>query len=208
MSNRKGIFTEKLLHWNRFYNKREMPWKGEKNPYFIWLSEIILQQTRVEQGLAYYQKFIKKFPTVFHLAKAKEDEVMQMWEGLGYYTRARNLHATAKIIAEKYEGIFPKNYNEILALKGIGKYTAAAIGSFAFGLPHAVVDGNVIRVLARIFNIDKPYDNNEGNNFFSALAQELLDSKKPAKYNKNRNSIRNTLFCKNLTNYLLFLNFP
>src|SRR5882762_8420317 len=131
-------FTKKLLEWNRNHNKRSMPWKGETEPYRIWLSEIILQQTRVEQGTAYYEKFIKAFPNILDLANAPEKEIFKYWEGLGYYRRCRNLIATAKKIAFEYKGYFPSSYPEILALPGVGPYTAAAIASFAFGLPHAV----------------------------------------------------------------------
>ena len=155
-------FTTTLLHWHTTENTREMPWKGEKDPYKIWLSEIILQQTRVEQGLAYYNKFIKAYPTVFDLAKAKEQTVFKLWEGLGYYNRCRNLLATAKIIATTYHGIFPNDYETLLTLKGIGPYTAAAIASFAFNAPHAVLDGNVFRVIARYEGIDVPTDSTAG----------------------------------------------
>ena len=165
-------------------NDRPMPWKGEKNPYFIWLSEIILQQTRVEQGWAYYERFRERFPKVKDLAEAPEDVVMKMWEGLGYYSRARNLHATAKYIQQEYQGIFPKTYDAILALKGIGPYTAAAISSFAFNLPHAVVDGNVYRVLSRYFGISTPIDSSAGKKEFAALAQQLLDSTQAGTYNQ------------------------
>jgi len=161
-----------------------MPWKGEKNPYLIWLSEIILQQTRVEQGLPYFEKFKREFPEVHDLARAPEDEVMKLWEGLGYYSRARNLHSTAKFISESLNGVFPKEYNNILALKGVGPYTAAAIASFAYNLPHAVVDGNVYRVLSRVFNIDDPIDSTIGKAKFAKLADVLLDKAKPGVYNQ------------------------
>ena len=133
-----------LLAWHLRHNKREMPWKGEKDPYKIWLSEIILQQTRVEQGWAYYERFVSNFPTVASLANASEKQVMKLWEGLGYYSRCRNLMATAKIIRDQYHAVFPATYEEILSLKGVGPYTAAAISSFAFNLPYAVCDGNVM----------------------------------------------------------------
>ncbi|MCL4135437.1 UNVERIFIED_CONTAM: hypothetical protein GTU68_011688 [Idotea baltica] len=161
-----------------------MPWKGEKDPYKIWLSEIILQQTRVAQGLAYYRKFTSNFPTVHELANASEEKVMKLWEGLGYYSRARNLHAAAKMIVDNFEGQFPNNYIDILSLKGVGPYTAAAIASFAFELPHAVVDGNVYRVLSRFFGIDKPIDNGLGKKHFAKLAQDLLDKNEPAAFNQ------------------------
>lgn len=177
-------FTKKLLAWNKSSNKRQMPWKGEKDPYKIWLSEVILQQTRVEQGWEYYNNFIKAFPTVHDLAKAPEQQVFKLWEGLGYYTRCKNLIATAKIISEKYNGEFPHRYEDILALKGIGPYTAAAIASFAFNLPYPVVDGNVYRVLARYFGITTPVDCTEGKQLFNELAQVLLDRKNPGIYNQ------------------------
>ena len=161
-----------------------MPWKGEKDPYKIWLSEIILQQTRVEQGLDYYNRFIREYPDIHKLAKAPDDEVFKLWEGLGYYTRCRNLIYTARFISQELDGKFPDNYNTIKALKGIGPYTAAAISSFAFNLPHAVVDGNVFRVLARIFNINVPVDSTNGKRIFSELAEKLLDRKLPALYNQ------------------------
>ena len=177
-------FPGKLLRWNKEENDRQMPWKGEKDPYKIWLSEIILQQTRVEQGLKYYNNFVRTFPTIRQLAKAPDEKVFKLWEGLGYYSRCRNLIATARYIAEERKGVFPDTYDEIKSLKGIGPYTAAAISSFAFNLPHAVVDGNVFRVLARIFGIDKPIDSTEGKKYFSELANELLDKKQPGLYNQ------------------------
>ncbi|MGZ5219458.1 MAG: A/G-specific adenine glycosylase [Chitinophagaceae bacterium] len=183
-SNLKGQFSKLLLEWNRQENRREMPWKGEKDPYKIWLSEIILQQTRVEQGLAYYNRFIDSFPGIHQLAKAPESKVFKLWEGLGYYTRCRNLIATARHISRELYGKFPGNYDEILKLKGIGPYTAAAIASFAFNLPHAVVDGNVFRVLSRIFGIGKPIDSTEGKKYFTQLANEVLDKKQPGIYNQ------------------------
>jgi A/G-specific adenine glycosylase len=177
-------FTKKLLKWNQEQNFREMPWKKETDPYRIWLSEIILQQTRVEQGLAYYKKFLVAFPTIVALAQASEKEIFKCWEGLGYYSRCRNLIATAKKIAGEYQGRFPSDYQDILALPGIGPYTAAAISSFAFGLPHAVVDGNVERVLARYFGISTPAGTSMGKKLYSALAGELLDKKSPGNYNQ------------------------
>ncbi|MEO6729925.1 MAG: A/G-specific adenine glycosylase [Ferruginibacter sp.] len=177
-------FVKELIKWNVKENKREMPWKGEKDPYKIWLSEIILQQTRVDQGLAYYNRFVKAFPTVIHLSKAPETEVFKLWEGLGYYTRCKNLIATAKYIADELTGNFPEQYEDILALKGIGPYTAAAIGSFAFNLPYAVVDGNVFRVLARYFAIAVPVDSIAGKKMFTALANDLLDKSQPGSYNQ------------------------
>lgn len=161
-----------------------MPWKGEKDPYKIWLSEIILQQTRVEYGLNYYNKFVKTFPDVNKLAKANDSTIFKLWEGLGYYTRCRNLIATARVISKERKGIFPNKYEDIKALKGIGPYTAAAISSFAFNLPHAVLDGNVYRVLARVFGIERPIGTTEGKKFFTSLADELLDKKMPGLYNQ------------------------
>jgi len=161
-----------------------MPWKGEKNPYKIWLSEVILQQTRVEQGRSYYEKFVEAFPTISDLANAPEQKVFKLWEGLGYYSRCRNLIATAKKIATEYKGTFPSTYEEILGLKGIGPYTAAAISSFAFGLPHAVVDGNVTRVLARYFGNATPIDSTPGKKLFTELAGKLLDKDQPDIYNQ------------------------
>jgi A/G-specific adenine glycosylase len=148
----KNIFSEKLLKWY-YKNKRNLPWRNTTNPYKIWLSEIILQQTRVDQGLPYYNKFIEKYPTISCLAKANENEVLKLWQGLGYYSRARNLLFTAKNIESNYQGEFPSNFKDILKLKGIGSYTAAAISSFAFNLPEAVVDGNVYRVISRLEGI-------------------------------------------------------
>jgi A/G-specific adenine glycosylase len=177
-------FVKQLLKWNQFYNKREMPWKGEKDPYKIWLSEIILQQTRVEQGLDYYHLFVFAFPDIHKLANASEGKIFKLWEGLGYYTRCKNLIATAKFISKNLKGKFPDTYENILELKGIGPYTAAAISSFAFNLPHAVVDGNVFRVLSRYFGISTAIDSAEGKKKFSALANDLLDKKKPGEYNQ------------------------
>lgn len=161
-----------------------MPWKGEKDPYKIWLSEIILQQTRVEQGLNYYNNFIKTFPDIHKLAKAADEKVFKLWEGLGYYTRCRNLLVTARYISKVLKGKFPDNYEDIRKLKGVGPYTAAAISSFAFNLPYAVVDGNVFRVLARIFGITVPIDSTDGKKYFTTLADNLLDQKQPGFYNQ------------------------
>jgi A/G-specific adenine glycosylase len=180
----KPDFTRRLLQWNKSSNTRAMPWKGEKDPYKIWLSEIILQQTRVEQGWSYYEKFIKAFPTILHLARANEETVFKMWEGLGYYTRCKNLIATARTIASEYKGKFPSTYEEINALPGIGPYTASAISSFAFNAPHAVVDGNVQRILARYFNINTPIDTTAGKKEFQTLAQSLLQLDEPGIYNQ------------------------
>lgn len=179
-----NVFSKLLLKWNAAQNKREMPWKGEKDPYRIWLSEIILQQTRVEQGLAYYEQFIKTYPTVNRLAKAPDEAVFKLWEGLGYYSRCRNLLFSARYISKELKGRFPDTYDGIKALKGVGPYTAAAIASFAYNLPHAVVDGNVFRVLSRVFGLATPIDSTEGKRLFTNLANELLDKKHPGRYNQ------------------------
>jgi A/G-specific adenine glycosylase len=161
-----------------------MPWKGEKDPYKVWLSEIILQQTRVEQGLKYYEKFVTCFPNVHALARAEEKKIYKLWEGLGYYSRCRNLIHTARYISTKLKGHFPTRYEELKKLRGIGPYTAAAISSFAFNEPRAVVDGNVFRVLARIFGIDRAIDSTEGKKYFNHLANELLARRKAAAHNQ------------------------
>ena len=182
---RNNWFSDTLLDWNRTANYRQMPWKGEKDPYLVWLSEIILQQTRVEQGLPYFERFKRTYPTVKKLADAPEDDVMRLWQGLGYYSRARNLHATAKHIAYELNGKFPSTYHDIVKLKGIGPYTAAAIASFVFGERQAVVDGNVIRVLSRVYGIELPFDITEGRKEFSALAQKLISDEYPGEYNQS-----------------------
>ncbi len=178
-------FTQQLLKWNNFSNQRVMPWKGESDPYKIWLSEIILQQTRVEQGWSYYEKFIASFPTIQDLAKAKDEKVFKLWEGLGYYNRCRNLLHTARHIVKERKGIFPNNYEALLALKGVGPYTAAAIASFAFNLPYAVVDGNVFRVLSRFYGIDVPIDSKEGLHIFNEIAKKNLAIEAPGAYNQS-----------------------
>jgi len=182
--NKLHFFSPILLKWNKEKNDRQMPWKGEKDPYKIWLSEVILQQTRVEQGLKYYEKFITAFPDVHQLANAHERSIYKCWEGLGYYTRCKNLIVTAQNVSKNLKGRFPDNYDEIKKLKGIGPYTAAAIASFAFNEQRAVVDGNVFRVLARIFGIEEPIDSTKGKKAFNALADKLLDKKNPALYNQ------------------------
>ena len=174
-------FSRKLIDWYR-ENGRDLPWRRTKNPYLIWISEIILQQTRVVQGYDYYQRFVARFPDVFALAAADEDEVMKYWQGLGYYSRARNLHAAARRMAEA--GGFPVTYTGVRALKGVGEYTAAAICSFAYGTPYAVVDGNVYRVLSRWLGIDTPIDSAEGKKLFVRVADELLDRERPGLYNQ------------------------
>ena len=161
-----------------------MPWKGEKDPYKIWLSEVILQQTRVEQGWNYYNRFIETYPTVSSLALAEDSKVFKLWEGLGYYSRCRNLLATARLIMNDYGGIFPDNYKELIKLKGIGPYTAAAISSFAFGEKQAVLDGNVQRVLARYFGISVSIATAAGKKFYQDLAQSLIEPVEPGKYNQ------------------------
>ena len=173
----------RLIDWYDRHG-RDLPWRRTRDPYRIWLSEVILQQTRVQQGLAYYERFTERFPTVGDLAAASEDEVLKRWQGLGYYSRARNLHAAARTVAEQYGGRFPATYAEIRALKGVGDYTAAAVASMAYDLPHAVVDGNVYRVLARLFDLDLPIDSTAGRRAFAELAQEVLDKRRAARYNQ------------------------
>jgi len=177
-------FTDQLLRWHFEENRRSLPWKEEKDPYRIWLSEVILQQTRAEQGKPYYESFTRQYPDVHRLAAAPEDEVFRLWQGLGYYNRCRNLLHTARTISIDHKGVFPRTYEGILALKGIGEYTAAAIASFAFNLPHAVLDGNVYRVLSRYFGIDTPIDSAEGKKQFRELASALLDPSQPAAFNQ------------------------
>lgn len=177
------IFSEALIKWYH-KNKRELPWRNTTDPYKIWISEIILQQTKVSQGLPYYNRFIKEFPTVTDLANASEDEVLNLWQGLGYYSRARNLHFTAKIIRDEYDSVFPSDHKSIKNLKGIGDYTAAAISSFCYKLPYAVLDGNVSRVLSRYFAVDTPIDSSEGKKVFKKLSQKLLDLNNPDTYNQ------------------------
>jgi A/G-specific adenine glycosylase len=180
----KKFFLQALLRWNEQENSREMPWKGEKDPYKIWISEIILQQTRVQQGMAYYTRFITRWPHITALAGAPEKEVYKLWEGLGYYSRCRNIIASAKFINDELAGKFPEKYEDIRALRGIGDYTASAIASFAFNLPHAVVDGNVFRVLARFFGIGEPVDTTAGKKMFASLARELIDKSQAGIYNQ------------------------
>jgi A/G-specific adenine glycosylase len=180
----KPKFTRLLMQWHELENDRVLPWKSEKDPYRIWLSEVILQQTRAEQGLPYYLNFIAKYPTVRHLADAQDDEVFKLWQGLGYYNRCRNLLATARLVTSQYQGSFPDTYEGLLQLTGVGPYTAAAIASFAFNRPAAVVDGNVVRVLARTHGIAEPADTTAGKKTFAHLAASLLDTDHPGQYNQ------------------------
>lgn len=176
-------FSDRLINWYH-RNRRTLPWRQTKDPYIIWLSEVILQQTRVDQGLPYFHRFLERFPDVTTLAEASEDEVLLLWQGLGYYARARNMHQTAKAVAHHFQGVFPSSYDTLIRLKGIGEYTAAAISSFAADEPRAVVDGNVFRVLARYFGIDTPINSSAGKKMFLQLANELLDDRRPGLNNQ------------------------
>ncbi|MDX2361031.1 MAG: A/G-specific adenine glycosylase [Crocinitomicaceae bacterium] len=176
-------FSLLIAKWYR-QNKRDLPWRNTSDPYKIWLSEIIMQQTRVEQGISYYLKFCKNYPTVIDLANAEEIEILNDWQGLGYYSRARNLHFSAQLIRDESNGKFPTSFDEIKKLKGVGVYTASAIASFAFNESKAVVDGNVYRLLSRCFDVDLAIDSTEGIKFFQALADELLDSENPGEHNQ------------------------
>ena len=176
-------FSKILIKWY-LQNKRDLPWRNTANPYPIWLSEIMLQQTRVAQGTPYFLSFTTEFPTVFDLAAASEEQVLKLWQGLGYYSRARNLHKTAQYIVTELNGIFPDNYNDLLKLKGIGEYTAAAIASFAYNECVAVVDGNVFRVLSRYFNIETDIAQACAKKEFAALAFELMPKDNPATFNQ------------------------
>jgi len=178
------FFAATLLHWHAKANNRQMPWKGETDPYKIWLSEVILQQTQVAQGWAYYLRFVAQYPTVGQLAAAPIDDVYKLWEGLGYYSRCKNMVLAARQVVDDFGGVFPNTHDELLQLKGVGAYTAAAIASFAFGLPHAVVDGNVLRVLSRFFNISLPIDSTEGRRILTHLAETLMVKGQPAAYNQ------------------------
>ncbi|MBR5465573.1 MAG: A/G-specific adenine glycosylase [Alistipes sp.] len=172
-----------LIAWYSEHG-RQLPWRQTRDAYCIWLSEVILQQTRVEQGLAYYLRFTERFPRIELLAAASEDEVLKLWQGLGYYSRARNLHAAARQVVAEFGGKFPADHDAIRSLRGVGDYTAAAIASLAYDLPHAVVDGNVYRVLSRLFDLDIPIDTTEGKRTYATLAQELLDKQHAATYNQ------------------------
>lgn len=175
--------AQTLLKWYDRH-KRDLPWRHTSDPYAIWLSEVILQQTRVDQGMAYYHAFLDRFPTVTDLANASEEEVMRLWQGLGYYSRARNLHATAQVVRDHCGGQFPDTCDALLALRGIGPYTAAAIASFAFGEKKAVVDGNVMRVLGRLFAIDDAADSTRGKRVFQETADALIPADEPALFNQ------------------------
>ncbi|MGY3792175.1 A/G-specific adenine glycosylase [Aquimarina sp. 433] len=177
------IFSKKLISWY-LQNKRSMPWRETIDPYRIWLSEIILQQTRVAQGLPYYLAFTEQYPTVFDLANAEEEQVLKLWQGLGYYSRARNLHTTAKYVANDLHGVFPTSYKELLKLKGVGDYTASAIASICYDEVVPVVDGNVYRVLSRYFNISTPINSTEGIKEFKKVAIEVMEQEEPATYNQ------------------------
>ncbi|MCF0196589.1 MAG: A/G-specific adenine glycosylase [Bacteroidaceae bacterium] len=174
-------FTDIITHWYDLHG-RDLPWRETHDPYRVWVSEIILQQTRVEQGMAYYHRFIQRWQDVHALAAADEEEVLRLWQGLGYYSRARHMHAAARQIHQR--GSFPTDYDAIRSLPGVGDYTAAAIASFAFGEPHAVVDGNVYRVLSRYFDEPTPIDSTRGKRLFAQLAHEMLDPAAPARYNQ------------------------
>lgn len=176
-------FSNALIHWY-LQNKRDLPWRHTTSPYHIWLSEIMLQQTRVAQGMPYYFAFIETFPTVFDLANADEQKVLKLWQGLGYYSRARNLHKTAQQVAVEFNGVFPNTYKKLLKLKGVGEYTAAAIASFCYNEPVPVVDGNVFRVLARYFDIDTDIASENAKKEFASLASELMPKDNPAIFNQ------------------------
>jgi A/G-specific adenine glycosylase len=176
-------FSTELISWYND-NKRDLPWRNTTDAYIIWLSEIILQQTRVEQGMPYFYRFSEKYPTVTAFAAAHEDEILRLWQGLGYYSRGRNMLKTAQLVQEKYNGVFPTRYDELIRLKGVGEYTAAAISSFAANEVRAVVDGNVYRVLARYFGIDEPINSPKGKKMFQKIADEVLDKARPAMHNQ------------------------
>ena len=176
-------FAPKILNWY-YKHQRDLPWRETREPYKVWLSEIILQQTRVAQGMPYYYRFVKAFPAVDDLARAPEEEVLKLWQGLGYYSRARNLHATAKIVAEDFDGKFPETYKGLKSLKGVGDYTASAIASFCFDVPEPVVDGNVYRVLSRYFGVGTPINSTQGVKYFKELAREVMDADNIRDYNQ------------------------
>jgi A/G-specific adenine glycosylase len=177
------MLNNQIINWYNA-NKRDLPWRKTKDPYLIWISEIMLQQTRVDTVIDYFNRFIERFPNIKELALANEIEVLNLWQGLGYYSRARNLHYTAQTIHSNYKGVFPTTYKEILSLKGIGSYTAAAISSFAYNLPYAVLDGNVFRVLSRVYGIDTPIDTSEGKKLFQDIASQTMGNAVPQIYNQ------------------------
>tara|TARA_B100001093_G_scaffold106103_2_gene98413 strand:- start:2369 stop:3409 length:1041 start_codon:yes stop_codon:yes gene_type:complete len=186
------IFSHLILNWYQ-NSKRNLPWRSTRDPYKIWLSEIILQQTKIAQGTAYYLKFLNAFPNIRDLANAPEEHVMKLWQGLGYYTRARNLHKTAKFVSDELNGVFPNKYSEIIKLKGIGPYTAAAISSICFNEKRAVVDGNVYRVLARTHKIITEINSNLGRKEFQQLADQLICKKNPGDYNQGLMDLGSTI---------------
>lgn len=186
--------SKSIINWY-LKNKRELPWRNTSDPYLIWLSEVILQQTRVEQGLPYYLKFTQKYKTVKQLANANDDDVMKLWQGLGYYNRAANMLKTARIVKGEFNGEFPTTYEELIKLKGIGSYTAAAVSSFSRNERRAVLDGNVFRVLSRLFSISDPINSVSGKKIFEKIADELLDKKNPALYNQGIMEL-GALICK------------
>ncbi|NVN95446.1 MAG: A/G-specific adenine glycosylase [Bacteroidetes bacterium] len=176
-------FSTKLLHWYK-YNHRDLPWRNTQNPYLIWISEIILQQTRVNQGYQYYLRFIEKFPDVQTLAKAEEEDVLKLWQGLGYYSRARNIYYAAQQIISDFNGVFPSDYHDIIKLKGIGNYSASAIASFAFKQCYPVIDGNVLRVISRIYGISTPIDIDKGKKEVLSILKTLIDEQNPDIFNQ------------------------
>ena len=188
------MFAEKLINWYS-ENRRQLPWRDTDNPYYIWLSEIILQQTRIEQGRTYYEHFVTTYPTIRHLAEASEQQVLKSWQGLGYYSRARNLHAAARHIEFDLGGSFPKTYEGILSLKGVGRYTAAAIASFAFNLPYPVIDGNVYRLMSRYYGIYTPIGTNQAYKEFEQLLLNLIDKEHPGIFNQAMMDFGST-YCK------------
>lgn len=176
-------FSRKLTLWYET-NKRDLPWRRTTDPYIIWISEIILQQTRVDQGIGYFLRFVERFPDVLSLANASEQDVLNLWQGLGYYSRARNLKSAAVYIKDHHHGVFPENYSDILKLKGVGSYTAAAISSFAFKQCYPVIDGNVMRVISRLYGIERSIHSGEGKRVISEIAQKLIDKNEPDTYNQ------------------------
>ena len=176
-------FSQEIINWY-LINKRDLPWRETSDPYIIWLSEIIMQQTRVEQGMPYFRRFAENYPTVADFASASEDEILKQWQGLGYYSRGRNMHQTAQMVMEEHAGYFPKKYEELLKLKGVGEYTAAAISSFSANEAKAVVDGNVFRLLSRYFGIDTPINSGTGKKLFTNLANEVMDRNQAGIYNQ------------------------